>query len=127
MEVITKTPVGTAQPATIDLDEVQDRPFGFAAATLMAGGFGVALFGVVTLVSERFVGTQTGLTLSTAIGPLSGKVVYGVAGWLIGYALLALILRNRNVSETVTYWITSILVAIGFLLTFPSVWKLLGA
>lgn len=87
----------------------------------------MAFFGVLTLISELYVGTQPGLTLSKAVGPLSGKAIYGVIGWLIGYAVLALVLRSRNVSEKATYWITGILVALGFVLTFPPTWKLLGA
>jgi len=61
------------------------------------------------------------------VGPLSGKTIYGVVGRLVAWAVLALILRNRKVSERFTYWTTGVLVAIGFLLTFPPVWKLLGA
>jgi hypothetical protein len=105
----------------------QDRGFGFAAATLIGGGLGVAFFGVLTLVSEVWVTTQPGLTISKDVGPLSGKAVYGVVGWLVAWAVLALILRNRDVSERFTYWTAGILVAIGFLLTFPPVWKVFGA
>ena len=105
----------------------QERGFGFAAATLIGGGLGVAFYGVLTFVSERWVTTQPGFTLSKDVGPLSGKTLYGVIGWLVAWAVLALILRRRNVSEKFTYWTTGILVAIGFLLTFPPVWKLLGA
>ncbi|HET6309660.1 MAG TPA: hypothetical protein VFH00_01495 [Candidatus Nitrosotalea sp.] len=105
----------------------RDRDFGFAAATLIGGGFGVAFFGVLTFVSERWVTTQAGLTLTKEVGPLSGKSVYGVIGWLVAWAVLAVILRRVKVSEKFTYWTTGILVAVGFLLTFPPVWKLLGA
>lgn len=127
MTGIARTPTDTAAPIDINVDETEDRPFGFAAATLIGGGFGVAFFGVLTLISELYVGTQPGLTLSKAVGPLSGKAIYGVIGWLIGYAVLALVLRSRNVSEKATYWITGTLVALGFVLTFPPTWKLLGA
>ncbi len=87
----------------------------------------MAFFGVLTFISERWVTTQPGLTLSKDVGPLSGKTVYGVIGWLVAWAVLAIILRRRNVSEKFTYWTTGILVAIGFLFTFPPVWKLFGA
>src|SRR5438034_7011887 len=127
MAEIAKTPIGTTAAGAINVDEIQDRAFGFTAATLIGGGFGIALFGVLTFVAERFVSTQPGLTLTTAVGPLSGKAIYGGIGWLDGWALLAAILRNRSVSETATYWISGILAAIGFLLTFPPVWKLLGS
>ncbi len=123
----TRTPVGSTAPAVINVDKLEDRDFGFAAATLMGGGFGVALFGILTFIGERFVSTQPGLTLSKEVGPLSGKATFAVVGWLVGWAILAVVLRNRNVSEKATYWITGILIALGFLLTFPPVWKLLGS
>ena len=127
MAVTAKNSAGNFEPAVINLDEIQDRTFGFAAATLIGGGFGVALFGVLTLISEVWVSTQPGFTLMTSVGPLSGKAIYSVIGWLVGWAILAIILRNANISEKLTYRITGILVAVGFLLTFPPVWKLLGA
>jgi hypothetical protein len=124
---VAKSPAGASPPGVINLDEIRDRAFGFTAATLIGGGFGVALFGVITFISERWVSTQPGLTLTTSVGPLSGKVVYSIIGWLVGWGILAMILRSRNVSENLTYRITGILVAIGFVLTFPPIWKLLGA
>lgn len=127
MAIRAKNSAGTFEPAVINLDEIQDRTFGFAAATLIGGGFGVALFGVITFISERWISTQAGLTLTTSVGPLSGKATYAVIGWLIGWAVLAIVLRSRIVSERATYWVTAILVAVGFLLTFPPIWKLLGA
>ena len=127
MAVIARTLASTAAPVAINVDEIQDRAFGFTAATLIGGGFGIAFFGVLTLISELFVSTQPGLTLMKPVGPLSGKAIYGVIGWLVGYALLAVVLRSRNVSEKATYWITGIFVALGFVLTFPPTWKLLAA
>ncbi len=127
MSVTAKNSASTFASAVTNLDEIQDRAFGFTAATLIGGGFGVALFGVITFISERWISTQAGLTLTKSVGPLSGKAIYAAIGWLIGWAILALVLRNRNVSEKATYWITAILVAVGFLLTFPPIWKLLGA
>ena len=124
---IASTLTKPATPAVVNVDEVEERAFGFTAATLIAGGFGVALFGVITLVSELFVKTQPSLTLTTSVGPLSGKVIYGVIGWLVGYAVLVIAFRGRDISESATYWITGVLVAVGFALTFPPIWKLLGA
>lgn len=128
MAVTSRTRAGGDAPAVISNEgQERDRDFGFTAATLIGGGLGVAFFGVLTFISERWVTTQPGLTISMDVGPLSGKAVYGVIGWLVAWAVLALILRHRNVSEKFTYWAAGILVAIGFLLTFPPVWKLLGA
>ncbi len=126
MAFSTKTPAG-ANAAAVSSTSGQvdgDRGFGFVAATLIGGGLGVTFFGVLTFISEVWVSTQKGLTLSKDVGPLSGKAIYGVIGWLVAWAVLAVILRNQKVSEKITYWTTGILVAVGFLLTFPPVWKL---
>ena len=125
MAAIPESSASAAAPVAVD--EIQGRAFGFTAATLLAGGFGVALLGVLTLVVERFAGTQQAFTLVKDVGPLSGKTTYAVIGWLVSWAILAVVLRGRDVSERATYWISGILVALGFLLTFPPVWKLLGA
>ncbi|HSR24474.1 MAG TPA: hypothetical protein VLW53_13045 [Candidatus Eisenbacteria bacterium] len=126
MATISRPPAGTTT-AAVDVEELEDRPFGFTAATLIGGGFGVALYGVLTFVVERFASTQAAFTISKDVGPLSGKTTYAVIGWLIGWAILVLVLRGRDVSERATYWISGVLVALGFVLTFPPTWKLLGA
>lgn len=127
MAVTSRPGSASASPGITDIDEVQDRTFGFTAATMIGGGFGVALFGALTLISELFASsTKATMTLVTPVGPLSGKSIFAVAGWLLGWAVLAVVLRGRNVSEGATYWITGILIAIGFVLTFPPTWKLLG-
>lgn len=127
MATISGPAASTAEPVTISIDEAQDRAFGFTAATLIGGGFGVALLGVLTFMVERFADLQQAFTLSKDVGPLSGKTTYAVVGWLVSWAVLAVVLRGRDVPEKATYWISGILVALGFVLTFPLVWKLLGA
>lgn len=127
MAAIPKPAASGAAPVAVDTNQVEDRPFGFAAATLLGGGFGVALFGVLTFVVERFASTQQAFTLSKDVGPLSGKTTYAVIGWLVGWAILAVVLWRRNVPEKATYWISGILAALGIALTFPPTWKLLGA
>ena len=126
MEITARPPL-TAAPVAVVTAEIEDRAFGFTAATLISGGFGTALFGFITLIAEVFVKTQPSLTLTKSVGPLSGKVAYAVIGWLVGYAVLAIAFRGRNVAEKTTYVITGILIALGFVLTFPPVWKLFGA
>lgn len=76
-----ETAVGTSgspstSPGITDINEVQDRTFGFTAATLIGGGFGVALFGALTFISELFASsTKATTTLVTPVGPLSGKTI----------------------------------------------------
>ncbi len=124
---VTRGPFTSAAREAVKVEEVQDTAFGFAAATLIAGGFGAGLFGIVTFISERWVSTQKGLTLSSAVGPLSGKIAVALVGWLVVWAILFVAMRGRNVSERMTYWAIGAMIAIGLLLTFPPVWKLLGA
>ena len=118
-----------AEPSTrvVDLEKIEDRVFGFTAATLLSGGVGLTIFGVLTLVGELSPSFGTSIAFYKPSGPLSGKAVIAVAAWLVTYAVTALALRRRTLPERTTYVTTSILVAIGFLLTFPPVWKLFGA
>jgi hypothetical protein len=127
MATIPKPAASASAPMATDMEEIEDRAFGFTAATLIAGGAGIALFGVLTFLVERFAGLQQAFTLSNDVGPLSGKTTYAIIGWLICWAILAVVLRGRDVSDRLTYWISGILVALGFVLTFPPTWKLLGA
>ena len=125
MAVLTREPRRVAD--VVDVEGIEDRVFGFTAATLLSGGIGITIFGVLTLVSELSSSFGSSIAFYTPSGPLSGKAVISVVAWLIAYAISALALRGRMLSERTTYVTTSILIAIGFLLTFPPVWKLFGA
>lgn len=61
MAVLRKAPVSSATAPVVDSDEIRDPAFGFTAATLIGGGVGVALLGILTFLVERFPSLQAGL------------------------------------------------------------------
>ena len=74
---------------------------------------------MLTFLVERFASLQEAFILSKDVGPLSGETTYAVVGWLVAGAILAVVLRGRDVPERVAHWVLGILVALGFVLTFP--------
>ena len=56
---------------------------------------------------------------STQVGPLGGKTTVGVIAWLIAWAILHFVWKDKDVDFRRMYIVTLVLVAIGFLFTFP--------
>lgn len=102
----------------------EDVHFGPPAAFLLSAGVGAFVFGLITTMAEASAGFAKAITLNTAVGPLSGKVVWGVASYLIALVVLSAILWRRDPPARVVYWATGIGVAAGMLLTFPTFFDL---
>lgn len=100
------------------------RRTGVAAASLLAAGVGCAAFGLAVMVTEAMPPVKRALTLSEDVGPLAGKAVAGVLGYLVAWLVLHLALRRRDVDLARTARWTVGLTAVGFLLTFPPVYML---
>ena len=101
-----------------------DCPNGAAAATLLACGIGCAFFGLVVVLTEASPWLHDKLTLSRAVGPLSGKSTVGVVGWLAAWTGLHRRFRGRDVAMAPVVRATRLLGAVGFGLTFPPVFLL---
>ncbi len=95
------------------------RPFGAAAAVLIAAGIGSLVLGVLTTLAEMSEGIKERLTLSEPVGPLSGKTVFAVAAFLLSWAILHPALRQRDPSMRMVFTLTALLVGAGLLFTFP--------
>ena len=95
---------------------------GSAAAALVASGVGCSAFGAAVVAAEANEGVHHALTLSDAVGPLSGKGVAGTSVWLLAWGALHLRLRRREVPLGPYLRLTAVLVAAGFVLTFPPVY-----
>jgi hypothetical protein len=131
MSTITDPPPASglgvwAPPAPVERP-APPRPNGAAAATLLACGIGCAFFGLVVVFAEANPWLHHALEFSRAVGPLSGKSTVGLAGWLATWAVLHHRLRGREVAMAPVVRATRILVAVGFLLTFPPVFMFFAA
>ena len=125
------SPPAAADPAEATPDVVAGavRPpmlSGDIAATMLAAGVGCALLGLLVVLSEASERAAALLTLQEAVGPLSGKAVAAVTGWLLAWALLHVLLRSRSMRSSRCAIASLVLVGMGFLLTFPPVYVFLA-
>jgi hypothetical protein len=102
-------------------------PNGPAAAALLAGGIGSAVFGVIVLLSEVIESVGPALNWYNPVGPLSGKTTLGVAVFFIAWVILHSMWKRKEVNFNSIVTTSFVLLAIGLLLTFPPVWRLFGA
>jgi hypothetical protein len=99
-------------------------PNGPAAAAILAGGFGVCMFGVLVLLSEARSGLASALNFIDSVGPLSGKVVVAILIWLVSWVILHKTWERRQVGFSRITWVAFALIVVGFTLTFPPVFHL---
>lgn len=111
-----------------NLQEKQlERPNGPVAAALIAGGFGSAILGLMTVLNEASGAINKGLNWMKPVGPLSGKVGVGVIAFFLSWLVLHFSMRGKNVNFARASTIAFVLLAIGLLLTFPPIFELFAA
>lgn len=96
---------------------------GVAAAAVLASAIGVFITGSLTTLAEISESLKTALAWSGAVGPLIGKTGVGVTVWLILWPLFHALWRGKEVNFSAIYTVSLILIALGWLLTFPPVFK----
>lgn len=111
-------PAGVAQtaangPVSVGLDDKND-----SAAAIVAAGIGVFVMGLVQFISELSEAFNDSLALSKPLGPYSGKYVIAYLAWLISWAVLGLVARERISIKTAAI-VTAVLVVAGAVLVFP--------
>jgi hypothetical protein len=116
MNVETTTPTGAPQPVAAE----GIRPFGPAAAVLLAAGLGIFVLGLLTTLSEASTGIADGLQWNDRVGPLSGKTIIASCVFFCAWGLLTAALRRSEPPWKTIVYATGILVALGLLLTFPT-------
>jgi hypothetical protein len=99
---------------------------GQTAAALVAAGVACAVFGLAVVLAESSESVSQALTLSTAVGALSGKAVAAVVAYVVVWPALHLAWRDRPIEfHRVVRW-TGALVVVGLLATFPPVFGLVA-
>ncbi len=96
---------------------------GAALASFLAAGIGAFAVGIVVILNES--GLFVAPALYTPAGGVSGRTTLAAVIWLIGWAVLHSRWKHRQIEARRVHAITLILIALGVLLTFPPVWKLL--
>jgi hypothetical protein len=107
-------------PGTTPLDGTDEPPSGPAAAALLASGIGALVLGIFTTWAEASTGMHDWLQWNDQVGPLTGKVVLAVIAFLGSWAVLGLIWKDKNPELRPIVTAAVVLVAVGFLMTFPT-------
>lgn len=105
----------------------QDKPNGPVAAALLAAGIGSTVFGIATTAIERVAAFSAPMNLYAPVGPLSGKLLIGLIGYVVAWVVLNALWRGKEVEFKRITTIAFVLLAIGTLLTFPPVFDLFPA
>jgi hypothetical protein len=93
---------------------------------LVAAGVACAAFGLAVVLSEFIEMISAALTLSSAVGPLSGKAVAAVVIYIIVWSALHLAWRHKQVELVRVFRWTGALVLVGLLATFPPIYGLIA-
>lgn len=96
---------------------------GVAAAAVLASAVGVLITGSLTTLAEISELLKTALAWSGAVGPLSGKTGVGVIVWVILWPILHAVWRGKEVNFSAIYFVSLILIALGWIFAFPPVFE----
>jgi hypothetical protein len=96
---------------------------GPAAAAMISGAMGTFVIGLLTTGAVIFEGLREALNWWNPAGPLTGKTGVGVIAWLISWALLNTVWKDKEYDLWKAFIITLIFIALGLILTFPPVFE----
>jgi len=106
------------------MTESDRKPSGPAAAALLSAGVGSLALGAFTFLAENVKSIANALKWYKPAGPLSGKTGLAILVWLVLWAILGKAWQGKDVELGRIYTVTLVLIAIGFLLTFPIVFQM---
>jgi hypothetical protein len=101
---------------------VDKIPNGPGAAAILAAGIGCAMVGILAFAAEASKPIANMLNFYNPVGPLSGKTTVAIIVWLVAWFVLSRLWQNKSVAMAPVNVAAFILLAVGFLLTFPPVW-----
>jgi hypothetical protein len=116
MNVETTTPSGGPRAVVPE----GPRPFGPAAAVMLAAGLGIFILGLLTTIAEASTGFADSLSWNDRVGPLSGKTIIATCVFFAAWGLLTPALRRSEPPWKPVVYGTCVLVALGLVLTFPT-------
>lgn len=100
--------------------EFTDKPEGPVAAAILAGGVGCLAMGIFTTLAEASTSIKDWLNWNNDVGPLSGKTGMTVIVWLMAWAVLHVVYRDKPFETRRAFGIAIALIALGALGTFPT-------
>lgn len=100
---------------------------GVASAAFVSGGIGCFVIGLMVTAAEMSSGFSSALNWWNPAGPLTGKTGVGIIAWLVSWVVLHSMWKNKEMEFGKIFTITLVLIALGFLLTFPPIFELFAA
>ena len=100
---------------------------GPSAAAVLAGGIGLAAYGIISTLAESVAPFGKALAWSKAVGSLSGKTILGITVWLVSWLILGLVWKDKEVGLRPVLIVSAILLVVGLLFTFPPFFDLFSA
>jgi len=104
-----------------------EKPDGPGAAAMISAGVGIFVLGLLTTTAV-ISGTVKSFLLwwewGQGVGPLAGKSTIAVIAWLISWAILYFLWRNKDVVLKTAFYIGLGLGILGAIGTFPTFFEL---
>jgi hypothetical protein len=97
-----------------------ERPFGPAAAVIVATGVGAFVLGLLTTLNEASTEVHDFLEFDEGVGPLSGKTIIAGAAFFVAWAILHVLWRRSNPPLRTVLIVTGVLLVLGLIGTFPT-------
>jgi hypothetical protein len=97
---------------------------GGALAAFLAAGIGAFAMGLIVVLSE--MGIFAPPTLYGPAGGVSGRTTLAVVLWLIAWAVLHAMWKDRDIESGRVAVATMVLIALGVLGTFPPFWAVVS-
>jgi hypothetical protein len=106
-------------------DPADSIPNGSGGAAILAAGIGCAAIGVLAFAGDAWDAINKALNFYKPSGTLSGVTTLGIIVWLVAWFALNRLWREKTVAMVrINVW-SFVLLAVGFLLTFPPFMDLL--
>ncbi|RJQ84019.1 MAG: hypothetical protein C4519_05785 [Desulfobacteraceae bacterium] len=103
--------------------DVSTKIDGKISAAMLSSGIGCLVIGLMTTGAVISEWLKNALDWWNPAGPLSGKTSVGIIVWLIAWAIFHFLWKNQETDVKKTMKISLILIALGFVLTFPPVFE----
>jgi hypothetical protein len=100
-----------------------EKPDGPAAAAVLAAGVGIFVLGLLTTLAVVSPGLNDWLRTwewGQGVGPLAGKTILAVIGWLLTWVVLHLVWRRSDPNLRTVFTIALIFGLLGAVGTFPT-------
>ena len=104
---------------------VDGLPNGPGAAAILVAGIGCAVVGILAFAGDASAPIGNALNFYNPTGTLSGVTVLAIIVWLVAWFVLAKRWQTKNVGMGTVNVVSFVLLAVGFLLTFPPFMDLL--